>query len=362
MGENGLRRFMDNIRPHFEERGKYRWLHSAYDAFDTFLSVPATRTESGSHIRDCLDLKRLMIAVVVALLPCFVTSCIHYGFLRILPLYLVTFTVGLGIEFAFAQIRGKEVSEGFLVTGMIIPMIVPVTIPLWMLALAVAFAVIIGKEAFGGTGMNIWNPALLARAFLFFGYPSHMTGNVWVPGGADAVSGATPLMLIGGGPDSMPYTLPDLFWGNIPGSAGEGSTFAILLGAIILLATGAANYRAMLSCVLGGLAAGFAANLAAPSPESALAIPAWYHLLMGGFAFGAVFMVTDPVTGAQTNAGKWIFGSLTGALTVVIRLFSPAYPEGMMIAILLMNTFVPLIDHCVVAFNINRRLARSRTV
>ena len=360
--DSGIRRFMDNIRPHFEKGGKYYWLHSTYDAFDTFFSVPETLTSKGSHIRDCLDLKRLMITVVVALLPCFVASCIHYGFFRVLPLYLVTYIVGLGIEFAFAQVRGKEVSEGFLVTGMIIPMIVPITIPLWMLALAVAFAVIIGKEVFGGTGMNIWNPALLARAFLFFAYPSHMTGNVWVPGAADAVSGATPLMQLDGGLESLKYSLSDLFWGNIPGSVGEGCTFAILLGALILLATGAANYRAMFSCVLGALAVGLAANLAAPSPESALAVPAWYHLLMGGFAFGAVFMVTDPVTGAQTNAGKWIYGFLVGAIAVIIRLFSPAYPEGMMIAILLMNTFAPLIDHCVVAANINKRLARSKTV
>lgn len=353
---------MDSIRPKFEEGGKLHWLHSTYDAFDTFLSVPETRTSAGAHIRDCLDLKRIMFTVMIALLPCFVASCIKYGFFTILPLYLVSYITGFAIEFASAQIRHREVSEGYLVTGAIIPMIVPVTIPLWMLALAVAFAVIVGKEAFGGTGMNIWNPALLARAFLFFAYPSHMTGNVWVPGAADAVSGATPLVQIEGGLDALRYSAADLFWGSIPGAVGETSTFAVLLGALILLVTGVANWRVMVSTVLGALAVAGIANISAASPDSMLAVPAYYHLLLGGFAFGTVFMATDPVTGAQTNGGRWIYGFLIGALTVIIRLFSPVYPEGMMIAILLMNTFAPLIDHCVVAANINRRLARNKTV
>lgn len=363
MSDSRIRRFMDNIRPNVEKGGRYHWLHSTYDAFDTFLSVPEARTVKGSHIRDCADLKRVMIVVVIALLPCFVASCIKFGFFRILPLYLVSYIVGLAVEFTSAQLRGKEVSEGYLVTGMIIPMIVPVTIPLWMLALAVAFATIVGKEAFGGTGMNIWNPALLARAFLFFAYPFHMTGDVWELNTADAVSGATPLALVAkGGPAALPYSVSDLFWGNIPGATGETCTFAILLGALILLMSGVASFRVMFSCVLGGLAVGFAANLCAPSPDSALAVPALYQLLMGGFAFGTVFMATDPVTGAQTGAGKWIYGFLIGAIAMIIRLFCPAYPEGMMISILLMNTFAPLIDHCVVAANINRRMARSKTV
>lgn len=362
MEENRLRQYMDSIRPKFEEGGRLHWLHSTYDAFDTFLSVPGTLTTRGSHIRDCLDLKRIMFTVVIALLPCFVASCVKYGFFTILPLYLVSYITGLAIEFASAQIRHREVSEGYLVTGMIIPMTVPVTIPLWMLALAVAFAVIVGKEAFGGTGMNIWNPALLARAFLFFSYPSYMTGNVWVPDAVDAVSGATPLALLDGGPGALCYSAADMFWGSVPGAVGETSTFAILIGALILLATGVANWRVMASTVLGALAVAGAANAFAPSPDSIMAVPAYYHLLLGGFAFGTVFMATDPVTGAQTNAGRWIYGFLIGAITVIVRLFSPAYPEGMMIAILLMNTFAPLIDHCVLAVNINRRLARNRTV
>ena len=362
MGESKIRHYMDRIRPNFEEGGKFHWLHSTYDAFDTFLSVPGTTTTGGSHIRDCVDIKRAMFTVVVALLPCFIASCIKYGFFTILPLYLVSYIVGLTIEFASAQIKGKEVSEGYLVTGMIIPMIVPVTIPLWMLALAVAFAVIVGKEAFGGTGMNIWNPALLARAFLFFAYPSHMTGNVWTPGEVDALSGATPLAQLDGGLGALQYSLSDLFWGDVPGATGEASTFAVLLGALILLLNGVASWRVMLSSVFGVLTVGWIANMAAPGPDTILAVPAYYHLLLGGFAFGTVFMATDPVTGARTNAGRWIYGFLIGAITVIIRLFSPAYPEGVMIAILLMNTFAPLIDHCVVSVNINRRLARNKTV
>lgn len=359
---SGIQRFMENIRPNFEKGGKYHWLGSTYEAFDTFFSVPGTKTAGGAHIRDCADLKRVMITVVVALIPCFVASCIQYGILRILPLYLVSYIVGLGIEFASAQIRGRELSEGYLVTGMIIPMIVPVTIPLWMLAIAVAFADIIGKEAFGGTGMNIWNPALLARVFLFFAFPSHMTGNVWAAQGVDAISGPTPLAQIEGGLGSLSYSVSDLFWGNVPGATGETCTFAILLGALILLISGVASFKVMFSCVLGALTVGGIANLAATSPDSALAVPAYMHLLMGGFAFGTVFMATDPVTSAQTGAGKWIFGFLTGAIAIIIRLFCPAYPEGMMMSILLMNTFAPLIDHCVVSVNINRRLARNKTV
>jgi Na+-transporting NADH:ubiquinone oxidoreductase subunit B len=287
---------------------------------------------------------------------------VWFGILKILPLYLVSYIVGLGIEFISAQLRGHEVSEGYLVSGLIIPLIIPITTPLWMLALAVAFAVIIGKEIFGGTGMNIWNPALVARAFLFFAYPSHMSGDkVWVAG-VDGFSGATPLAQTSEGLSSLHYSVSDMFFGFIPGSVGETSTLAILLGAVFLIYTGIGSWKIMLSTVAGGLVMGFIANLAAPSADCAMAIPAWYHLIMGGFAFGAVFMATDPVTAAQTESGKWIYGFLIGVLAVIIRLFNPGYPEGMMLAILLMNTFAPVIDHIVVGRNIKRRLKRAKTV
>jgi Na+-transporting NADH:ubiquinone oxidoreductase subunit B len=266
-----------------------------------------------------------------------------YGFLKVLPLLVVSYVTGLGIEFTVAQIRGHQVNEGYLVTGMLIPLIVPVTIPLWMLAVAVAFSVLIGKEIFGGTGMNIWNPALLARAFLFFAYPGYMTGeSIWV----DGFSGATPLALLTGG--TAPLELwRDMFLGLVPGSVGETSVVCILLGAAILLFTGVASWKVMLSCVGGAFLMSLAGS-----------IPFHYHLVMGGFAFGCVFMATDPVTGPQTETGKWIFGFLIGVLTIIIRLFNPGYPEGMMLAILLMNTFAPLIDHTVVSVNVRRRMKR----
>jgi Na+-transporting NADH:ubiquinone oxidoreductase subunit B len=286
-----------------------------------------------------------------------------YGFLKVIPLVLVSYIVGLGIEFISAQIRGHEVNEGYLVTGMLIPLIMPVDVPLWMLALAVAFAVILGKEVFGGTGMNIWNPALLARAFIFFAYPLHISGStVWIAGMGkgtgvvDGFSGATPLADAAAGLD-IP-SLSQLFIGTIPGSVGETSTLAILLGAAILLFTGVASWKIMLSCVAGALSVGFLCNGLAVN--SYMELPAYYHLVLGGFAFGAVFMATDPVTAAQTEKGKWIYGFLIGGLTVCIRLFNPGYPEGMMLAILLMNTFAPLIDHYVVQASIRRRLKRAK--
>ncbi|HIT48041.1 MAG TPA: NADH:ubiquinone reductase (Na(+)-transporting) subunit B [Candidatus Coprenecus stercoripullorum] len=353
---------------------------STIEAFQSFLKVPATVTGSGSHVRDCNDLKRVMIIVVVALLPTFLFGIyntgyqhnlaagtdmgfwqmVWYGFLKILPLYLVSYIVGLAIEFASAQIRRHQVNEGYLVTGMIIPLIVPIEIPLWMLAIAVAFAVIIGKEVFGGTGMNIWNPALIARAFLFFAYPAHMSGDkVWVAG-VDGYSGATPLAeASAGNVADLPSAL-DMFIGLIPGCPGETSTIAILIGAAILIFTGVASWKIMVSSVAGALVIGYLCNWIAPSPDSYLAFPAWEHLLMGGFAFGTVFMATDPVTSAQTEAGKWIYGFLVGAFTIIIRLFNPGYPEGMMLSILLMNTFAPLIDYCVVQRNIKRRLNRAQ--
>ncbi len=367
----------------FEKGGKLYWLHSTADAFQTFLHVPGTVTRKGAHIRDSVDIKRIMIIAVIAAIPAALfgmwnvgyqhalATGIHFnviqawwfGFLKVLPLYLVSYIVGLAIEFASAQIRGEEVNEGYLVTGFFIPLIVPVNVPLWMLAVAVAFAVIFGKEVFGGTGMNIWNPALLTRAFLFFSYPSHMSGpENWIRTGAeklvDGFSGATPLELAAdGGFDaitnaSLQYNTSfwTMFWGGIPGSVGETSVIAILLGAIILLWTGVASWKVMTGSVLGAVFVAGLANLTGASD-----IPFWYQLVMGGFAFGTVFMATDPVTSAQTETGKWIYGFLIGALCIVIRIFNPGYAEGMMLAILLGNTFAPLIDHCVVAVRTGRR-------
>ena len=379
-GINLLLRATHKLKPAFEKGGKLAFLHATFEAFESFLFVPNRVTRKGSHIRDAIDLKRVMTAVILALVPALLfgiwnTGYQHYlatgsdvgfwqtcwfGFLKVLPLIVVSYGVGLGIEFISAQIRGHEVNEGYLVTGMLIPLIVPADVPLWMVALAVAFAVIIGKEIFGGTGMNIWNPALLARAFLFFAYPSHMSGSmVWIAGMSkgvgivDGFSGATPLANAAAGLD-IP-SLQQLFIGAIPGSVGETSTLAILLGAAVLLFTGVASWRIMLSCVLGALGVGFLVNGVAVN--SYMELPAYYHLVLGGFAFGAVFMATDPVTAAQTNTGKWIYGFLIGAFTVCIRLFNPGYPEGMMLAILLMNTFAPLVDYCVVGGALRRRKA-----
>ncbi len=374
-----LRSIVDKVKPPFEKGGKLGWLHSTFDAFETFLFVPNTVTRKGAHIRDAMDLKRTMIVVVLALVPALlfgmynvgyqhslavgetmgVWGCWWYGFVRMLPLILVSYIVGLGIEFAFAQARGHEVNEGFLVSGLLIPMIMPIDVPLWMLALAVAFAVVIGKEVFGGTGMNVFNPALLARAFVFFSYTSFISGDkVWVRGMGkggeyvDGFSGATPLGVLGEGGDiSASWDVWDLIVGTIPGSIGETSVVAIALGAVILLWTGVASWRVMGSVVAGGLVMGLLFNVLGVSD-----IPAWYHLLLGGFAFGAVFMATDPVTAAQTNIGKVIVGFLIGVLCVLIRVVNPGYPEGMMLAILFMNALAPLVDHYVVGMNIRRRM------
>lgn len=381
-----IRKLVDNIKPTFSKGGKLSFLHSTFDAFETFLFVPDTVTLKGTHIRDSIDLKRTMTMVIFALIPALLfgmynTGYQHslatgasmdffqtffYGFWKVLPMVIVSYGVGLGIEFASAQIRGHEVNEGYLVTGMLIPLIMPVDLPLWMLALAVVFSVIIGKEVFGGTGMNIWNPALIARAFAFFAYPSFMSGDkVWISGlnkGVDIIdgfSGATPLGNAQAGLWSEIPSLQEMFIGLIPGSVGETSTIAILLGAAMLLFTGIASWRIMLSVFGGGLLIGLLFNALAPSPESYLALPAWNHLVMGGFAFGAVFMATDPVTGSQTNRGKWVYGFLIGGFAVTIRVFNPGYPEGMMLSILLMNTFAPLIDYVVVQKNIKRRVKRA---
>ena len=370
-----LRTTLDKMKPTFSKGGKLSALGSFFDAMETFFFVPKTVTRRGTHIKDSVDLKRTMITVMIALIPVFLISIYNIGyqmnlayglgwgfwmmvwrgFLKILPLYLVSYIVGLFFECMFAQIKGEEVNEGYFVTGFLIPLIVPVTIPLWMLAIAVAFAVVIGKEVFGGTGMNIWNPALLCRAFLFFSYPKMMSGDaVWIAhkAGYDAVSCATPLSEAASG--SLHYSALDMFVGLIPGSVGETSTLCILLGAILLIWTGVASWKIMLSCVAGGLLMGLLGVQQG--------IPAYYQLIMGGFAFGCVFMATDPVTICQTETGKWIYGFLIGAFAVLLRLFNPGYPEGMMLAILLMNTFAPLIDHIVVNVNVRRRLRRAKTV
>lgn len=373
-----LRTIIDNIKPNFEKGGKFSKLSSTFEAFETFAYTPNTVTKKGSHVRDAVDLKRVLILVVFALIPALLfgmyniglqsgqafeswLGCWWFGCLKMLPLIIVSYVVGLGIEFIYAEIRHEEVSEGYLVSGLIIPMIVPVTIPLWQLAIAVAFAVIIGKEAFGGTGMNFLNPALVARAFLFFSYPTNMSGDtkVW-SGVTDTMAGATPLGEMMAGSASPSASLCDMFIGFIPGSTCETSTLAILIGAAILLFTGVASWRIMLSVVLGGGLMGLLFN--AIGGNAYMELPFYYHFLMGGFAFGAVFMATDPVTSAQTNCGKWIYGFLIGAFAVLLRVLNPAYPEGMMLAILLMNCFAPLIDHCVVARNISRRKKRALQV
>ena len=388
---NGLRNLVDKIKPTFEKGGKLGFLHSTFDAFETFLFVPNTVTKRGTHVRDCVDLKRVMIMVVIALVPAMLFgiwntgyqhslafgldwgfwNIVLYGLVKVLPLYIVSYLVGLGIEFVSAQIQGHEVNEGYLVSGMLIPLIVPVDVPLWMLAIAVAFAVIIGKEVFGGTGMNIWNPALLTRAFLFFSYPSMMSGDtVWTGGVTrfmnegvafqagnglvDGFSGATPLA--NATFENLSPKFMDMVIGTIPGSVGETSVIAILIGAFILLWTGVASWKIMISSVAGGLAIGYLGYAV-----GATDLPGYYQLVMGGFLFGTVFMATDPVTSAQTECGKWIYGFLVGALAVTVRIWNPGYPEGMMLAILLMNTFAPLIDHYVVEGSIKRRAKKVKT-
>lgn len=400
-----LRNYLDKIKPNFEKGGKLHWLYSTYDAFETFLFVPNTTSKSGVHIHDARDSKRTMIIVVVALLPALLVGMYnvglqHYlsigqagvaslldmflfGLLAMLPQLVVSYAVGLGIEFAFAQARKEEVAEGFLVSGILIPMILPVDTPLWMIAVATAFSVIFAKEVFGGTGYNVFNVALITRAFLFFSYPSKMSGDqVWVRtsdtfglGGGnviDGYSGATPLGQIATteassfgefafhGVTGQSLSLSDMFFGFIPGSMGEVSTFAILLGAIMLIMTGVGSWKTMLSVFLGGAVAVLIVNLFAQN--ALMGMPVHYHFLLGGFAFGAVFMATDPVTAARTEKGKWIYGFFIGLLAVAIRVFNPGYPEGMMLAILFMNAFAPLIDFYVVEANIKRRLKRVAAV
>ena len=373
-----LRNIVDKLKPTFSEGGKLSFLHSTFEGFETFLFVPNTTTQKGAHIRDCNDMKRTMIMVIVALIPAFLFGCywtgaqvglegltaFFYGLVRILPMVAVSYIVGLAIEFYFAQIRGHEINEGFLVSGLLIPMVMPVSTPLWMVGLATAFAVVFGKEVFGGTGMNVFNPALLARAFVFFAYTPQISGEQvwysnWTMMGAqvDGVTGATALEKLATTSTLGDWTAMDAFLGFIPGSFGETSTLAILLGAVVLLGTGVASWRTMGSVFVGGLAMGYLFQL-----TGVTTYPAWWHLVIGGFAFGAVFMATDPVTSAQTNKGKYIVGFMTGAIAVLIRVVNPAYPEGMMLAILFMNALAPLVDYFVVEANINRRKNRVKTV
>ncbi|MFT5724400.1 MAG: Na+-transporting NADH:ubiquinone oxidoreductase subunit B [Bacteroidia bacterium] len=376
-----LRNTLDKIKPNFEKGGKLSFLHSTFDAIETFMFVPNHTTKRGAHIRDGMDLKRTMFIVVIALVPALIfgmwnVGALHfagmsetttflqnmiYGAMKVVPIIAVSYLTGLGIEFAFCQVNGHPVNEGFLVSGMLIPLLVPADIPLWMVVVATAFAVIIGKEVFGGTGMNILNPALTARVFLYIAYPVQMAGDIWVSGIkeglVDASSGATALGELGAGREYL-VNVSDAFMGFMPGSIGETSTLMCLIGAAILIVTGIGSWRIMLATVIGALGMGLILNAIGGNPYYDL--PAYQHLIIGGFAFGAVFMATDPVSAAHTVTGKWIYGILIGVLTVLIRVFNPAYPEGIMFAILFMNVMAPLVDNYVVKANIKRRLNRVK--
>ena len=397
-----MKNILKTIKPNFEKGGKLHKLYPAYDAFETFLFVPNHTSSEGAHIRDSIDLKRTMVLVIIALLPCLIFGMWNtgyqyhsqltlgmagyqdiysmwdhflFGFWKVLPLIIVSYVVGLSVEFAFAVSRKHQVNEGYLVTGMLIPLVMPIDVPLWMLALSVIFAVVIGKEVFGGTGMNILNPALTARAFIFFAYPTKMSGDkIWVHNGEtiDAISGETALGELASlskldvvsnqsvfnqlfSSEGM-YSLYNSFIGTIPGSVGETSVVAILIGAFILLFTGVGSRIIMSSMFLGGLLMAYIFNLL--DVNLFMSLPAIHQLCVGGFFFGMVFMATDPVSAAQTNQGKFIYGFLCGVLSILIRVVNPAYPEGVMVAILFMNVMAPLIDHYVVQANINRRLKR----
>jgi Na+-transporting NADH:ubiquinone oxidoreductase subunit B len=380
-----LRDKIDQIKKPFEKGQKFEKFAPAINALDTFLYVPNHTTKHGAHIRDAVDLKRTMITVVLALVPALLFGIYNsgyqhfiqlnegvlppfmdiflHGLWKVLPMIIVSYAVGLGIEFAFAIFRGHEVNEGYLVSGLLIPMVMPVDLPLWMLAISVAFAVVIGKEAFGGTGMNIFNPALLARAFAFFAYPTFMSGDkIWVSeaSSTDAISGETILGSLAQGKE-VAYSTMDMFLGFIPGSIGETSTLAILIGAFVLIATGVGSWKIMVSGVIGAALTAMMFNAVG---LTALMNFDWTnHLVVGGFAFGIVFMATDPVSAAQTDKGKIIYGLLIGFFSIMIRVFNPAYPEGVMLAILLMNTLAPTIDYFVVNGNIakrKKRLAKSK--
>lgn len=405
-----LHKMLDSIRPHFEEGGKLSRFWVVYDSLETFAFTPGHTTKSGVHIRDGVDLKRTMFMVIVALIPALLFGTWNQGHqyllsigevsvadplmmafwdklligaVKVLPLVVVSYGVGLGIEFLFAGMRGHSINEGYLVSGMLIPLIMPVDVPLWMLALAVAFAVIIAKEVFGGTGMNILNVALTARAFLFFAYPKQLSGEIWIhevasskAGGllVDGYTGATALghlaSTVGKAPTEPAvagvidmfaaggmFSFTNSFFGLIPGSVGETSALAILIGAALLIWTGIGSWKVMSSFLVGGLAMGAIFN--AMGLNAYMTIPAIHQVVMGGFMFGMVFMATDPVSAAQTERGKWIYGFFGGFLSIMIRVFNPAYPEGVMMAILFMNVMAPLIDHYVIQANVSKREKRA---
>ena len=378
-----LRKLLDNIKPKVE---KNKYLHSVYDGIETFLFQPNMVTKGyGVHIRDGMDLKRTMVHVVLAMQLCLIFGIYNvghwhyvandlylgfldgfghkllYGLIQVLPIVIVAHVAGLAVEFYFAAKKGHAIEEGFLVTGMLIPLIMPPGIPLWMVALSTIFAVIIAKEAFGGTGMNILNIALTARVFIFFAYPGAISGDeVWIAGKPDTFSGATPLGLAAhGGWDAVleKYSLSEMFWGVIPGSIGETSVPAVMIGAIMLVASGIGSWRIMLSMLVGGIVMAVSLNLIAANEF--MLVPWYAHLFMGSFLFGMAFMATDPVTAAQTSTGKWIYGFMIGLLAIFIRVLNPAYPEGVMLAILFMNVFAPLIDHYIIKANMQRRLSRA---
>lgn len=393
-----LRNTLDNLKHDFEKGGKWEKFYYVFEALDTFAFVPNTTTGAkGAQIRDGVDMKRLMMTVIIAMVPCLLFGIYNVGHqhflalgqeaglwdkvlvgaIQVVPIIAVSYAVGLGVEFIFATFRRHPVNEGFLVSGMLIPLVMPPDIPLWQVAVATIFAVIIGKEAFGGTGMNVLNVALTARAFLYFAYPVNMAGEVWtyIPEGAKVVagySGATPLAVVstttadsavaafdafGSGWADHLYSFANMFLGFIPGCVGETSTLMCLVGAVILIATGVGSWKIIVSVFGGAYVMGLFLNLVGSSPFAMM--PAQYHLVIGGLAFGAVFMATDPVTATQTETGKWFYGFLIGIFTVLIRVFNPAYPEGIMLAILLMNVFAPLIDYFVVSANKKRRLQRA---
>ena len=385
-----LRNYLDKIKPNFEKGGKLQAFRSVFDGFETFLFVPNSTSKTGVHVHDSIDSKRIMSIVVIALIPALLFGMYNvgyqhynavgmpdagffemfiYGFLAVLPKIIVSYVVGLGIEFVVAQWKNEEIQEGFLVSGLLIPMIVPVGCPLWILAIATAFSVIFAKEVFGGTGMNVFNPALIARAFLFFAYPAKMSGDtVWVAKDSifglgqtvDGLTAATPLGQAATNivPDA---SLADMIIGLIPGSIGETSVIAIAIGAFILLWTGVASWKTMGSVFVGGIVMALIFNALGSESNTMAQLPWYEHIVLGGFCFGAVFMATDPVTSARTECGKYIYGFLIGAMAVIIRVLNPGYPEGMMLAILLMNVFAPLIDYCFVQKNINARAKRLQS-
>jgi len=403
-----LHKLIESVKPHFEEGGKLSKFWVVFDSLETFTFTPGHVTKSGSHIRDGIDLKRTMFTVIVALIPALLFGTwnigdqyfasigqdadllekMFVGAMKVIPLIVVSYGVGLGIEFYFAAKRGHGINEGFLVSGMLIPLVMPVDVPLWMVAVAVAFAVIIGKEVFGGTGMNIVNVALTSRAFLFFAYPKQMSGEIWIHDVAsskgagmlvdvDGNTGATALGQLAGTvgkvidtpavhrvmdmfADGGMFSLHNCIIGNIPGSIGETSVIAILIGAVILIATGIGSLRIMASFLVGGLLMGFLFNLMGMNAFMTLA--PLHQIVIGGFMFGMVFMATDPVTAASTNTGKIIYGFLGGFLSIMIRVFNPAYPEGVMMAVLFMNVMAPMIDHYVLQANINRRQKRLQNI